>query len=148
MCKECVDELLYLFFFFLIRSPLENEMNFSSRIRAKKNMALPDINNAANLYNAQRCYNANRRFPTGSVPNVVPINANRRSQQNNIVPLATTERELDNQCSTMNSSSISNASVDCALPSEFSWKIEFLLCESSINFLISSFDKSNLLRIM
>lgn len=98
-------------------------MSFSSRLRTKKNISLPDIENT-NVYNPQRCYNPHRRYPSGPVQNTLPITHARRSQQG--IPIPTVNNELETSYSAMSSAEISNPSVDCILPGE-------LLIDSIIN---------------
>lgn len=90
-------------------------MSFSSRLRTKKNISLPDIENT-NVYNPQRCFNPHRRYPSGPVQNTIPITHARRSQQG--IPIPTADNELETSYSSMNSAEISNTSVDCILPGE------------------------------
>lgn len=88
-------------------------MSFSSRMRTKKNITLPDIENT-NLYNTQRCYNTNGGFPPGPL---VPIPHAPRIR----IPTV-----LNPELGTL-TSDMSTATVDCILPSEFSTRIYLTL---------------------
>lgn len=90
-------------------------MSFSSRIRTKKNISLPDIENA-DVFNPQRCYNPHRRYPSGPVQNTLPITHARRPQQG--IPIPTVDNELETSYSSISPAEISNPSVDCILPGE------------------------------
>lgn len=90
-------------------------MSFSSRLRTKKNITLPDIENTS-VYNTQRCYNTHRRYSSGPIQSTVPLQQVRRPQQGISIP--SSDAELDAQYSSMSSADISNANVECILPSK------------------------------
>ncbi len=99
-------------------------MSFSSRLRTKKNIALPGIENTS-VYNAQRCYNAHRRCPPGSIPNTLHLANSRRSQENTAVP--SNDVELENQYSSLNSADVSSTNVECVLPGKFEKETSYVV---------------------
>lgn len=91
----------------IFRSSIENEMSFSSRLRIKKNIALP-INENTNLF-TNNYFNSERNYTNGQIRGSIPVTHVRRPQQS--------ENEIQTQYSSMSSNDISNASVGCIIPS-------------------------------
>lgn len=89
------------------RSSIENEMSFSSRLRIKKNIALP-INENTNLF-ANNYFNSERNYTNGQIRGSIPVTHVRRPQQS--------ENEIQTQYSSMSSNDISNTNVGCIIPS-------------------------------
>lgn len=103
----------------LRRSPIDNEMPFTSRLRIKKNIALP-INENANL-NQNYYYNPERNYSNGQIRNSIPVPHLRRAPQN--VLNAGADNEMQTQYASMNPADISTTNVGCIIPSKSSFTL-------------------------